>query len=298
VTEHGIGASIRAARQARGSSLRSLAGALGVSPATLSAIERDLTPITVTRLERIAALLGTTPAALLSGGAMALPPRPSGDSVTGNWRVFEPLAALSPMLAAATRLFVRRGYHATSMREIAAEADVSVAGIYHHYPGKQHILSAVLDLTMAEITWRVEAARREGDGPVGSFSLMIESLALFHAVQRDLAFIGATEMRALDPAERARITSLRDAVQHALDDQAALCVSTGHFAGPDIRITTRAIATMCTSLPSWFTDNGPMRADEVARLYAGYAIKMLAAADASTAASEARAGSDDECRSR
>ena len=271
---------VRAVRESRGVSLRSLAAELRISPATLSAVERGLTPLTVTRLEQIADALGVPAANLLSGGGA--PPVPSAeassDQELSDWRRFDDLR-MDVVLQGATRLFVRKGYHATSMREIAAEAGLSVAGVYHHYPSKERILVALLDLTMGELAWRLDAARLDGGDPVESFALMVEALALFHAVRGDLAFIGASEMRAFSPDERARVTALRDGVQRALDRQAQLCADDGAFATDDLRTATRAIATMCTSLPSWFRLNGPLSAAEVARRYGGYALALMNGGD-------------------
>src|SRR4030065_234705 len=44
----------------------------------------------------------------------------------------------------APRLFLERGYHGTSMRQIALAADVSLSGIYNHFSGKEDIFLAVL----------------------------------------------------------------------------------------------------------------------------------------------------------
>lgn len=45
---------------------------------------------------------------------------------------------------AATRMFSENGYHATSMREIAAELGISHTGLKHHFPSKEALLTAVL----------------------------------------------------------------------------------------------------------------------------------------------------------
>jgi AcrR family transcriptional regulator/transcriptional regulator with XRE-family HTH domain len=271
-----IGGAVRSARLARGLSLRTLAARLGVSPATLSAVENGRSPLTVARLQQIADLLEVPAAGLLRGDTRSAAP-PAVPSRAGDWRDFSSIS-LDPVLEGATRLFVRQGFHATSMREVAAEAGLSVAGVYHHYPSKEQILVALLDFTMAEISWRIEAARVEHDDPVESFALMVESLALFHAVRADLAFLGASEMRAFSPPERARIAGLRDSVQHALDAQAQECITVGAFDGDDVRTATRAIATMCTALPSWFRPDGPLSAEAVARKYSGYALALMGSA--------------------
>lgn len=45
----------------------------------------------------------------------------------------------------ALRLFRERGYEATTMRAIAAEAGVSVGNAYYYFPSKQHLVQAYYD---------------------------------------------------------------------------------------------------------------------------------------------------------
>jgi AcrR family transcriptional regulator len=47
------------------------------------------------------------------------------------------------IIQAAHQLFVRQGYHGTSMRQIAAEAGIALSGIYNHFSSKQEIFQAV-----------------------------------------------------------------------------------------------------------------------------------------------------------
>lgn len=45
---------------------------------------------------------------------------------------------------AAIRLFLKNGYHATSMRQIAEEAGLALGGIYNHFAGKEEIFEAII----------------------------------------------------------------------------------------------------------------------------------------------------------
>lgn len=49
------------------------------------------------------------------------------------------------LLAAAHKLFLKQGFHGTSMREIADAAGIAVGGIYNHFGTKEAIFAAVLD---------------------------------------------------------------------------------------------------------------------------------------------------------
>jgi AcrR family transcriptional regulator len=49
------------------------------------------------------------------------------------------------VLDAALRLFARHGYGATSVRQIAEEAGVSVGAVYHHFPDKEAMFRTLID---------------------------------------------------------------------------------------------------------------------------------------------------------
>lgn len=275
-------AAIRLARERAGVSLREVARRIAVSPATLSALERGRTPLTITRLRQIAAVLGIPADSLLSGPE---PPartstrhdgpagRPSGPRPTA-WREFSGLD-LDPVLRSAARTFVETGYHGATVREIAAGAGMSVPGLYHHYPSKQAILVALFEVTMDDLRWRVVAARGEGGSPAQQFARMVEALALFHTLRGDLAFIGASEMRSLAEPERTRIAGLRNEVQYLLDAVVTDAMATGEFTTSHPHEAARAVSTMCTSLPTWFRIDGPLTPQTVAGDYARFALAIM-----------------------
>jgi AcrR family transcriptional regulator len=70
-------------------------------------------------------------------------------------------ATVSPirqdMVSAASALFAERGYHAVSMGDIAAAAEVSRATLYRHFSTKVTILSELTEWAVLE-GWRVSAA--------------------------------------------------------------------------------------------------------------------------------------------
>jgi len=49
------------------------------------------------------------------------------------------------VLDAALRLFARHGYGATTVRQIAEEAGVSVGAVYHHFPDKEAMFRALIE---------------------------------------------------------------------------------------------------------------------------------------------------------
>lgn len=49
------------------------------------------------------------------------------------------------LIHAAHAVFLKNGFHGTSMRQIATEAEVAVGGIYNHFATKDDLFAAVLD---------------------------------------------------------------------------------------------------------------------------------------------------------
>jgi AcrR family transcriptional regulator/DNA-binding XRE family transcriptional regulator len=274
-----IGRRVRQLRTARGISLRRLAAELAVSPATLSAVENGRTGVDAVRLAQIAGLLAVPVEQLFPESSSDVRQR-SGRGVLAmavvgeDWRRFPPIELDAP-LAAALAAFLEVGYHGATIRDIAQRAGLSVPGLYHHYASKQEMLVAILDLTMDDLQTRMLAARAEGVDPVGRFALLVECLALFHTHRRELGFVGASEMRSLEPAAYERVAASRRAVQRMVDVEVKLAAQDGSFTTPHAHEASRAVVTMCTALSQWFQAGGPSSPEEVAHLYVDLALDLV-----------------------
>lgn len=264
-------------RTERGWSMRALAQRLGVSAATVCAVENGTTGLSLTRLQQYADIFGMTTVDLLQTKSIPTTDRPSAAVSSTDWRTFTPLD-LDAVTAAAIATFVETGYHGSTMRAVAHRAGMSLAGVYHYYPSKQLMLVTILDLTMDEVEWRTRAATDDGNDPLTRLRLQVEALALFHTLRADLAFIGSSEMRSLEEPERSRISLRRSRVQHLIDGQirAAVAEGSAHCARP--LETARAVVTMCTSLPQWFDTSGPTSAADIAQEYSTLALRMIGVA--------------------
>lgn len=282
-----LGAQVRAARTAKGLSLRSLARTLDVSPATLSQIENGRTGLTVRRLSQIADAIGLSVPQILDVVVTAAvapnqgPPseEPRLPAAAAHWREYGPLK-FDPVLNAALEEFLATGYHGATVRGIAARCGLSVSGIYHYYTSKQQMLVALMDFTMTDLLARAQAARAEGRDPVERFSLLMENLVLFHTHRRELGFVGASEMRSFEPENRQKIAELRTAQQRMVDHEVQDAVRQGRFRADHPHEAARAAVTMCTALPSWWRPDGPLSPEQVAEQYVGVALDVMRSRDA------------------
>lgn len=286
-----LGHRIREVRRSKKVTLRDLAGRVSVSPSLISQIENGKTRVTAVRLQAIARALGIleqelfgqafredfaerttrTPRAQRSGATLLVDDENDADD---SWRIYEPIQ-LDSVLTAALSSILATGYHGSSVRDIAARCGLSVPGMYHYYPSKQAMLVALLDMTMADLLRRSRGARAEGRDPVERFCRLVESLALYHTHRQELAFVGASEMRSLEPASRRRIAALRNEQQHLVDMEVEAAVAAGHFNTERPKEAARAVVTMCTALAQWFQPGGPIRPEQVAEHYVEFGLDLM-----------------------
>ena len=90
-------------------------------------------------------------------------------------------AGEAAILNAAVRLFSANGYDAVSMREVASEAGVSKANIYHHFDSKEALYRAILHQSAEDLAGLVETLA-EG---AGSFESRIAEFAAGHLKHLD-----------------------------------------------------------------------------------------------------------------
>ncbi|RNL86069.1 TetR/AcrR family transcriptional regulator [Halostreptopolyspora alba] len=61
------------------------------------------------------------------------------------------------ILVAAEHCFARNGFHATSMQDIFAEAELSAGAVYRYFPGKTHIVRAMVWRVLDPVIARFQA---------------------------------------------------------------------------------------------------------------------------------------------
>src|SRR4030095_13985080 len=73
---------------------------------------------------------------------------------------------------AARQLFIKQGFHATSMRNIAARAGTSLGNVYNYYRTKEEILGSIINKYQTTIDGRLRSIFDEIDEPLKPESLV------------------------------------------------------------------------------------------------------------------------------
>ncbi|MFC9839823.1 TetR/AcrR family transcriptional regulator [Rhodococcus sp. NPDC127530] len=169
-----------------------------------------------------------------------------------------------------------RGYHGTSMRDIARGADITVASIYHHFASKQEILQDIMVRALHDaIAMTRGALLRSGGAPADQLQALMRAWVMFHTTRQLDAMVGATEIRSLDDAGRRLVVALRDEQEHLFRDVIERGVEEGDFATEYPRDAVRGIINMGQSVCTWWHADGPLKPEELAERYADLALAMV-----------------------
>jgi len=72
---------------------------------------------------------------------------------------------------AAKQLFIRQGFHATSMRNISARAGTSLGNLYNYYPTKEAILGSIISKYQQVVDDRLRSIFDEIEDPLNSYDV-------------------------------------------------------------------------------------------------------------------------------
>jgi TetR/AcrR family transcriptional regulator, cholesterol catabolism regulator len=178
---------------------------------------------------------------------------------------------------AAGELFARLGYHATSMRALAAAAEVQPAAIYHWHASKEAILVGLQDDFMAQLTERVLTAMDSHRRPALRLAAAVREHVAFHGIHRREAFVTDSEIRALSARPRKALIAKRDAYQDIFIEAIEAGVADGSLRVSDARVAAYAILLQCTGVALWFDPDGSLGLDRVADLHVELVLGSLGA---------------------
>lgn len=100
---------------------------------------------------------------------------------------------------AAVRLFARKGFAATGMRELSREAGVNLATVNYFYGSKKGLLKAILDDFFTGILTTLRENIDGDDPPDEKMRRLVAAVARYYGSARDEMLIALTELPHDDP---------------------------------------------------------------------------------------------------
>lgn len=168
----------------------------------------------------------------------------------------------------ASRLFVEKGYAATSMSDIAEAVKITKAGLYHFVKGKEDLLFTIMSFGMDELFDEVVHPAREVADPEARLRLIIRNhltnIGRVSSRSGNPVTIVADEPGGLGPKKRRIINArkreyfelIRGTLSELKDSGAAR-------ADLDVTVATHCIIGAILWMARWRKPNGKLSLDEI-----------------------------------
>ena len=172
------------------------------------------------------------------------------------------------ILTAAAQIISQKGYHATSMSDIAAAVNLQKASLYHHVSSKQEILLSLLDEALELVCSRVSAVVLEPMPLPQKLRSAIKTYLRTLTEKHDLAAVLLLEHRSLNEEFRIQHFPRRDRFELLWRDLLMSGAMEGIFEIEDIHMAARALLGLMNWVFTWYREDGALSIDEISDQYA------------------------------
>jgi AcrR family transcriptional regulator len=179
------------------------------------------------------------------------------------------------ILDVATVFFYESGYHATTMREVAAGVGIKAGSLYNHYASKEELLFQIAEGVMQDLLAGGREAVAATEEPRDQLRALIRAHVVYHAEQRFRAKVADDQLNALGPERRAMVVAVRDAYELLWRDVLDAGRAAHGWIVPDTPVVTFAITTMCTAVDVWYREGGRLTPSDVADVYEEFVLGAL-----------------------
>ena len=186
--------------------------------------------------------------------------------------------AYDRILIEAARLFYEKGYHGTSMKDLATAVGIKKGSLYYYIESKEQLFFEIAESIPPKFIANVSALL-EDTQLTAEQKLRIaitKHLELFET-ELGLAWsrIFLLEYRALPVKHQRKLLEQRQHYENVIRKLVADGVERGEFAQVDVAIVTRAILGMCNWAMEWYSTTGKLSGKEIASSFSELILKGL-----------------------
>lgn len=178
------------------------------------------------------------------------------------------------ILRAALRAFRARGYHATTLDDIAVLLGLRKTALYHYFPDKEAMLHACHREGLAEVSGILAAARRRSPLAAERLRFVIREHVRVMTDTLEGSSL-AFEVSALSPRHRAEVVAARDRYERALRELVRAGVASGEFRPVDPKLAMFAILGAINWVARWYRSDGAVLPEELGAHFADHLVRGL-----------------------
>ncbi|HYE41539.1 MAG TPA: TetR/AcrR family transcriptional regulator [Ramlibacter sp.] len=184
------------------------------------------------------------------------------------------------LIRGAARLFRRKGFDATSTRDIAAAAGMQSGSPFYHFKSKQALLFAVMEEGMRHAVERqdkaIAAADMDSLAPAGQLRVLVRNhFAVLLGPGSDFIPVMLYEARSINARQRAALSELRSAYEAAWEPVLQALHAQGRLHA-DVKLARLMIFGALNWSVQWFDRRKEATLDDLTEAALGLFIGELA----------------------
>ena len=183
------------------------------------------------------------------------PDIPSSPFRSSQERQKERILKRRAVLQAAVRMFNERGFHATSLDDVAASLGVTKPVIYHYLGNKDQVLFECVRLGLTQIREAAVAARAQEGTGLKRLKAFLRRYAEINMDDFGRCVI-RTGDETLSPESRREFRALKGEIDREMREVIAEGVADGSIHAPDVRLTAFTLAGALNWPARWFNPDG------------------------------------------
>ena len=169
---------------------------------------------------------------------------------------------------AAARLFARKGYDGTSIRELAETLKLQKGSLYYYFSSKEELLFELLDEYIADALAEVEKICAASDlEPTEKLERFMRFYTRFYAGDRDRLVLLINDIDKLGEEKRNRIIARERLYYRALTGIFAELKKSGIMKDIPDAIAAYAFFGMVHYTCKWFDGDGPVKAESLGEMF-------------------------------
>lgn len=170
----------------------------------------------------------------------------------------------SDIIQAAAQIFRHKGFHATSMQEIADAVKLQKSSLYHHIPSKQDILLTILDYALDLLITDMQAVIESDLAPEDKLRRAVHVYVDRLTEDADLATVLLMEHRSLEPELKQGHIDRRDRYEKLWRELIEEGIEQGTFRHVDSKVAGFVVLGVQNWMLTWYRADGNTRAAELA----------------------------------
>jgi AcrR family transcriptional regulator len=179
------------------------------------------------------------------------------------------------LLEAATHLFKEKGYHSTSMQDLADAVGMRKGSLYYYIEGKEELLRRLMKRATSFMAAQIDEIYASDLPPARKLRWALETHAVTMMDHLDLVAVYLHEYRNLPRKQMAEALAVRKHYEQVLMQIVEDGIASGEFRAVNVKMAVFGMLGMLNWTHQWFSPDGSLSSAEVASTLADLALHGL-----------------------